>query len=310
MKRSTALSLSVASALVCGLALGSEGVRAGERDVDETNDGKKIERRIEIVRFGGGALLGVGLEDADDGTRGAKVRSVEPDGAAAKAGIEDGDVITRFDGESVRSARQLTRLVRETPVGRSVEVEVKRQGATKTLTATLGEGPHRVHEGLHLGGEDVFVPDTEDFDLEIDVPEGLPHAPGPHVFRWHGPDGPDFTMPWAPGRPRLGIRFLEIEGQLAEYFGLSTDEGVLVSSVGEDTPAAKAGIRAGDLVLELDGRTVRDGRDLTEAVGAAESGRPVTVTLLRDAKTLEVEVVLPEPEKPKKLLRHTTGVSL
>jgi serine protease Do len=310
MKRSTALPLSVASVLICGLALGSGGVRAGEKEVEEGNDGKKIEKRIEIVRFGGGAFLGVGLEEVEDGTRGAKVQTVEPDSAAEKAGIQDGDVITRFDGESVRSARQLARLVRETPPGRAVEIVVTRGGVTKNLTATLGEGPRRIHSGLHLGDENVFVPDLEDLDIEIDVPEGLPHPPGPHVFRWHGGDDHDFTMAWSPRRPRLGIRFLEIEGQLADYFGLSADEGVLVSSVEEGTPAAEAGIRAGDVVLELDGKTVHDAGDLMKAVSAAEAGRPLAVKLLRDEKTVDVEVVLPEGEKPRKIRRHTTGVSL
>ena len=82
MKRSAALVAGVVSVLVCGLALGSGGVRAGEKE----EDGKRIERRIEIVRGGGGAFLGVGLEDTEDGTRGAKVRTVEPDSAAEKAG--------------------------------------------------------------------------------------------------------------------------------------------------------------------------------------------------------------------------------
>ena len=85
---------------------------------------------------------------------------------------------------------------------------------------------------------------------------------------------------------------------------------MLVSSVEEDTPAAKAGIRAGDVVLEFDGETVRDGRDLMKAVGAAQGGPPLTVKLMRDGKPLDVEVVLPEPEKPERIRRHTSGVSL
>ncbi len=310
MKRSAALAAGTMSLLVCGLALGPGGVRAGEGEVDEPRDGKKIEKRVEIVRFGGGSFLGVGLEEVEDGTRGAKVRTVEPDSAAEKAGVQDGDVITRFDGESVHSARQLTRLVRETPAGRSVEIEVRRGGGTQTLTATLGEGPRRIHEGFHLGDESFFVPDLEDLDIEIDVPEGLPHAPGPHVFRWHGNDDHDLTMAWTPRRPRLGIRFLEIEGQLADYFGLANDEGVLVASVEEGTPAAEAGIRAGDVVLELDGKTIEDAGDLTKAVGVAEGDRPLAVKLLRDEKTVDVEVVLPEREKPRMIRRHPTGVSL
>jgi len=308
MKRSAVLTAGIGALLVCVFALGPGGVRAGEKEVAETHDGKRIEKRVEIVRLGGGSFLGVGLEEVEDGTRGAKVQTVEPDSAAEKAGLQDGDVITRFDGESVRGVRQLTRLVRETPAGRSVEVEVKRGGVTKTLTATLDENSHRIHEGL-LGDENVFAPDLEDLDVEIDVPHGLPHAAGPQVFQWHGDGDHDFTMAWSPRRPRLGIRFLEIEGQLADYFGLSADEGVLVSSVGEDTPAAGAGIRAGDVVLELDGKTIHDAGDLMKAVGAAEAGRPLTVRLLRDEKPLDVEVVLPEPEKPE-IRRHTKGVSL
>jgi len=310
MKRSAALAAGVTSLLVCGLTLGSGGVRAGEKEVEKTHDGERIEKRVEILRFGGGSFLGVGLEEVEDGTRGAKVRTVEPDSAAEKAGIQDGDVVTRFDGESVRSARQLARLVRETPAGRAVEIAVTRGGATKTLTATLGEGPRRIHEGLHLGDENFFVPDLEDLDIEIDVPEGLPHGPGPHVFRWHSDDDHDYTMAWRARRPRLGIRFLEIEGQLADYFGLSADVGVLVTSVEEGAPAAEAGIRAGDVVLELDGKPIHDAGDLTKAVGAAEGGRPLAVKLVRDEKTVDVEVVLPERKKPQKIRRHTTGVSL
>jgi serine protease Do len=309
MQRSTALLLSVLLALIGGLAFGSAGVRAQERELEEGDDGRTIEKRVEVVRFGGGAVLGVGLEEVEDETRGARVRSVESESAAEKAGIQTGDVITRFDGESVRSARQLARLVRETPPGRAVEVEVRRDGAPKTITATLAERPHPLHQRFHLGDEDVFVPDLEDFDVEIDVPEGLPHGPGPHVFRWHGDDDRDFTVGWPPPRPRLGVFLLEIDGQLAEYFGVPGDRGLLVSSVSDGSAAEKAGLEAGDVILEFDGRKIETSRDLRKLVRDAEGGRSVTVKILRDEELRDVEVALPEREAPR-AFRRSAGVRL
>jgi serine protease Do len=312
MKRSAAMTLGVCSLLLAGLAVGTGAVRAGEKDGDEEHR-EKIEKRIEVVRFGGGGgFLGVTLEEVEGDARGAEVRTVEPDSAAEKAGVEDGDVIVRFDGVDVRSARQLARLVRETPAGRQVDIEVTRDGARRTLTATLGKGPHLFDAGeglhrFHVGPGEMVVPDLEDLDIHIapDMP-----GPGPHVFRWHSDDDRDFTLAWPPRRARLGIRFVEIGDQLADYFGLTAEEGVLVTSVEADTPAAKAGVKAGDVVLEFDGKPVRDGGQLRKRVREAEGGVPVTMKLHRDGRAVDVEVTLPAPEKPKKIRRHAPGVSL
>ena len=304
MKRAAIL-LGVASLVIGGLAFGSGGVRAGELDEDEAGQ----DRKIEIVRGGGGSFLGVGIEDVDGGARGAKVTSVQPESAAEKAGVEDGDVITGFDGEAVRSARQLARLVRETPGGREVEITVQRGGATKTLAATLDEGSHRIHREFHMGDENVFVPDLEDFDVDIDVHEGLPHGVGPHVFRWHGDGEHDFTAGWWGGRPRLGVQIMDIGAQLSEYFELTADEAVLVSGVTADSPAAKAGIEVGDIVLEFDGQEIRDGGDLRSSVRKARGGEAVSMKVHRDGRPIDLQVTLPAAEKPK-TIRRESGVSL
>jgi serine protease Do len=304
MKRSAAVVLAVLSLLLAGLAVGTVGVRAGEHEGDggeERHVDRETEKRIEVVRLGGeGNFLGVGLDEVEGDARGAKVRTVEPESPAEKAGLQDGDVILRFDGADVRSARQLVRLVGETPAGRVVPIEVKRAGATRTLTATLGERDHR----FHVGPRHRFFPGPEDFDVTIDVPDAplLPHGAEPYVFRWHGDEGRDFAMVLEAGRPRLGIRYIEIGGQLADYFGLAADTGVLVAAVEEDSPAAKAGIRAGDVVLELDGRPIRDGGSLRKEVRRAEGA--VAVKVQRDGKPLDVEVVLPEAKEPAKRIHR------
>ena len=104
------------------------------------------DRHVRIV-MGGGSHLGVRLEDVGredvarlklSEERGALVKSVEGGSPADKAGMKAGDVIVRYHGESVMGASQLARLVRETPPGRTVPIEVVRDGAAQKVTATLG----------------------------------------------------------------------------------------------------------------------------------------------------------------------------
>jgi membrane-associated protease RseP (regulator of RpoE activity) len=314
MKRLIALAVGVPAVLAAGFALGPGDVRAGQKEKGDAAE--KVERRI-VVRHAGGGRLGVSLEETEGALRGAKVRSVEEDSPAAKAGIKEGDVVVRFDGEAVRSASQLARLVGETPAGRSVAIEVSRGGATQKLEATLAEGGRRVRV---LGG-----PGMREFAFEmpdVEVPEPpeppeppapphapmAPRAPLPHAWAWSGEDGRDMVMRFFGGGPRrLGIEYLEIGEQLAAHFELTAKSGVLVSSVDADSPAAKAGMKAGDLVLKLDGKAIEDGRDLREAVAEAGEGKAVTVTVKRDGRPVDLQVTLAKRERPR---HREAGVSL
>ena len=115
MKGRIALITGAAAVFLGSFALGLADVRALAHD-DDKKDDKKIEKKI-VVRSGSGRL-GVSIDDTTGEPRGAMVRSVAEDSAAEKAGIKEGDVIVRFDGEAVRSASHLSRLVAETPAGR------------------------------------------------------------------------------------------------------------------------------------------------------------------------------------------------
>jgi len=303
MQRHSVLALGVCGLLAAGLGLGPGDVRAGET----TGDEKKVVKRVE-VRVGGGAFLGVGLGDVEGDARGAKVESVEADSPAAKAGIKAGDVIVRFDGDSVRSAAQLARLVGETPVGRPVAIDVSRGGATQKLTATLAQGHRRVLLGGGDGGN------VEDFEFDVPAPPPPPEAPGaprpprtplppgapappamPHVWAWND-EGRDFMFHMFPGRPRkLGIQYQEIGDQLAAYFKLAEKSGVLVTEVEAEGPAGKAGMKAGDVILKFEGKAIKDGGELRDAVGAAEGGQVVSVTVQRDGKPIDLKVTLAKP---------------
>jgi S1-C subfamily serine protease len=325
MNRLAALALGVPAILVAGLALGPGDVRAGETD----QDGKKVEKRV-VVRHAGGSRLGVGLEDTEGDVRGTKVRSVEEGSPAEKAGIKDGDVIVRFDGEAVRSASQLARLVRETPAGRAVAIELTRGGATQKLTATLAEGSRQVQvwSGTGLPGMREFNIEVPEWDVEAPAPPippdapppphagVVPHAPRaprapmpPHAWRWNSDDGHDMVFRMLGGGPRkLGIQYMEIGEQLAGYFKLAAKTGILVSSVEAEGPAGKAGVKAGDIVLKLDGKTIETGDDLRDAVAAAEGGKEVALSVQRDGRPLDLKVTLAKPET--KMKHRSAGISM
>jgi S1-C subfamily serine protease len=322
MKRLAALALGVPAMLVAGLVLGPGDVGAGQTD----QDGRKVEKRV-IVRQAGGSRLGVGLEDTEGDVRGTKVRSVEEGSPAEKAGIEEGDVIVRFDGEAVRSASHLARLVGETPAGRSVAIEVTRGGSTQTLSATLAEGSRRTRlfSGDGLPGMREFRFELPEWDVEAPEPPSPPHAPVPphaatpphapmaprapmpHAWSWKSDDGHDMVFRMRGGGPRkLGIEYMEVGEQLASYFKLSGKTGVLVSSVDAEGPAGKAGMKAGDLILKVDAEAIKDGDDLRDAVAEAEGGKEVTVTVQRDGRPLDLKVTLAKPET--KVRHRSAGI--
>ncbi len=301
------------AALLAAAALAAPSLRAEEENVD---------KRVHIARSVlGGAYLGVGLNDTAGDVRGALVRDVTADTPAARAGLKAGDLIVRFDGEAVRSAAHLARLVRETPAGRSVALEAKRDGAVQKLEVRLVE---RKETQEFFGEDDGALA----FNLPVEPPHGPeapgapraprppraarpPHAPHPplpplpRMFRWNSEgdaDGLDFLLDRGPRK--LGIRYQEISGQLAKYFQLADDQGVLVADVDESGPAAKAGLKAGDVILKFGAAPVKDGDALRRAVAEAEPGSDVTLSIWRDGKPLELKVTLAGEKE-----EHSSGES-
>ena len=310
MKGRIALTTGAAAVFLASFCLGLADVRAGGDD-----DDKKIEKKI-VVRSGSGRL-GVTIGDTTGESRGATVRSVAEESAAEKAGIKEGDVIVRFDGETVRSASQLSRLVSETPAGRAVAIEVTRDGATQKLTATLAEGGQhfRFHGPDGVKEWSFDVPEWTIEPPDAPLPPPAPGAPravrpprAPHAFAWKGGDG-DFAFRMLGGGPRkLGIEYMELGEQLAAYFKAGSSS-VLVTSVDEAGPAAKAGIKAGDVIVKLAGATVSGGDDLRQALSDAEGGSEVAVTVQRDGRPVELKVTLAKPDDRIKR-REARGVSL
>jgi serine protease Do len=108
------------------------------------------------------------------------------------------------------------------------------------------------------------------------------------------------------GARKLGIEYQEISGQLAQYFKLGEDRGVLVSAVDEDSPAARGGLRAGDVIVRFNGNPVPDSRSLRDQVRRAEPGSEATLTVSREGRSLDLKVKLGGSTTPPRRPARTT----
>jgi serine protease Do len=239
----------------------------------------------------GGAQIGVTVRDVDEADvsreslpnlAGVVVTEVRSDSPAAEAGVKAGDVIVNFDGERIRSASHFARLVRETPEGRGVDMTVMRAGAEVALEvapeAASGLRAFNLEPLEELEHLDLseFRRGLRDFELEM-----------PQRMILTAPDR-NFYRVIVGGHARLGVGVQDLSGQLAEYFGVS--EGVLVTSVDDDTPAQAAGLRAGDVITGIDGRTVENSNELRRRLNDASGEVTIAITRDRQEMTLTAEI--------------------
>lgn len=238
--------------------------------------------------FGGhGSQVGVSVRDLRDDDKGAQsgvvVEDVSPDSPAEKGGLKKGDVITDFDGERVRSVRQFIRLVQETPAGRKAQTTVMRGGQRVTLSIepreTDGFSILRDFDGVRVFGDA-----GRDFEFAFPTPPAPPARPGtpppPAVpAPLVPPDFQSFTWRSSGG---LGMTVSDLSRQLADYFGAK--EGVLVTAVTESSAAAKAGLKAGDVITSFNGGSVTNPSDLRRRIQRLEDGDEFTVGIVRDKK--------------------------
>jgi serine protease Do len=270
-------------AVACGLALCGVSLAAAAIPAVSDTDAQAVRvkrAQAPMAIFGGGARLGVTVRDIEDtevktaklsAPAGAVVEEVSESSAAEAGGIRKGDVIVEFDGERVRSARQLTRLVQETADGRKVTAVVVRDGQRVNLTVEPRQSGPAVFEKFR---EFEDVGRAFNFDVVPPSPVRTPRASPPAVWNFDGLLGP--------ANGRLGLTVETLSPQLAEYFG--TKEGVLVKSVQDNSAASKIGIRAGDVITSINGSTIDDADELRRLLQSLHDGAEVTVGIMRDKK--------------------------
>ncbi|HEX8177423.1 MAG TPA: PDZ domain-containing protein [Pyrinomonadaceae bacterium] len=204
--------------------------------------------------------------------RGMAVTRVAEDSPAARAGLKAGDVILRFDNEPVTTHNKLQRLISEAAPEQSVRLAISRNGAEQEVTVTIGR--------RKSGYQSIF----ESYPTQQQGAEQARRAL--EDFRNQGAVGFFASR-------RIGINTTSLTKQLADYFGVTGGHGLLVTSVGENSPAARAGLKAGDVIVEADGEKVESSGDLSRTINRKNEGS-VNLRIIRDRNSMNVTVT---PEK-------------
>jgi serine protease Do len=232
---------------------------------------------------GSGGYLGVDIADVTTerlGTlklkeeKGVEVTMVDQDAPAGKAGIKEHDVILTMNGASVESAAQLRRMIHETPAGRIVTFGLSRDGAPVSVKVQLADK----HKEYSYSYEE---PDMKNFHVNI---------PPIHVT-------PDIDIPgimvMTTASAHNGLTVENITPQLGDFFGVKNGNGVLVRSVEKGSRAEKAGFRAGDVIVKINGESVHDTSDFTHAV-RSRNGNSIGVSVIREKKEQNLTLTMPE----------------
>jgi len=180
--------------------------------------------------------------------RGTLIAGVDEKGPAKAAGIETGDVILKFDGKDVKEARDLTRMVADTPIEKEVEVVIIRKGKEEKKTVKIGR--------------------LEDADKKLAAVK--PNAPGekPLVVK-----------------KALGLDLADINDELRKKFNIKdTVKGAVVTAVEQNSPAAEKQVKAGDTIVEISQVAVATAADVQRRVDQLKrEGRKSALFLVANA---------------------------
>lgn len=261
---------------------------------------------VQLYGLGSGSYLGVGVAEVSaervkalklKEERGVEITRVDDDSPALKAGLKAGDVVLEYNGQRIEGAEQFVRTVKETPEGRQVRLLISRDGNTQTLTATIAA--RKGYASLVTPRIDQERLQAERKAAQADVQKAqddLRRAREQFIFQM--PDTPQVLMGMRSGG--LGIEAESITAQLAEYFGVK--DGVLVRSVTKDSAAAKAGMKAGDVITKVDDTSVSQPQEITRALRTLQTKKTFPVIVMRNHKEVTLSVTLEAP--------RTTGTSI
>jgi S1-C subfamily serine protease len=212
------------------------------------------------------------LKDA----HGAEIVMVDHDAPAGKAGLREHDVVLQMNGQAISTKEQISRMLRECAPGRTITLLISRDGQQMTVTAQMSSHEEVDREAWQ---QHLMSPEPElDNSSDGSAAPAAPSQPAPHVRA-----GNSFIGSMLPTSTYTGAMLEKMPGQLADYFGAAGGRGLLVSSIKPNSPAALAGMRAGDVVVRANDRPVGSTSDWTKAIKNSK-GRPFTVVVLRDRK--------------------------
>jgi len=237
--------------------------------------------------FGGSAYLGVDTRDVTSDRlsdlklkeeHGVEVTLVDQDAPAGKAGLKEHDVILTINGNQVESVEQLRRMIHEIPPGRLISIGISRNGQPMTLKAQLADRKNNFSVAMPSGKAFAFA---------------MPAMPATPAM----PAMPDMDVPVSivvvHSSARSGLMVENLTPQLGDFFGAKDGQGVLVRSVEKGSLAEKAGFRAGDVIVKVNGESISDSGDFTHALHGRKN-TALNVSIIREKKEQNLRLPLPE----------------
>ena len=235
---------------------------------------------------GGQGYLGVDLRDvtADQlgalklkEARGAEIILVDHDAPAGKAGLREHDVVLQMNGQAIEGQDQLRRMLHDSPPGKTITLVISRDGQLMTITTQMSTHEEVDRQALE-NRLTVPEPQVPQSDSALSGNSVAAPAPAPSVR-----GGSSFIGPLAMNPAYTGLFLEKMTTQLASFFGVPSGAGLLVCSVQPNSPAATAGMHAGDVVIRADKYAVTTINDWTKAIKNSR-GQPLSVVVLRDKK--------------------------
>jgi serine protease Do len=231
--------------------------------------------------------LGITYRDTSDeravelhlqGAHGAEIIMVDHDGPAGKAGLQPHDVVLQVDGQNIENAEDLSKRIRNSAPGKVFSMAIMRLGQPMNLTAKLADQREleRAAWQQHLNVPEP-KPDDDGVDNILVQRYSVETAPSPRTESL----GRGIIGTVLRTGPYTGASLESMGPQLAGFLGAPPKTGLLVNGVDPNSPAAFAGLKAGDVVLKVDTAPVASTSEWTKRMRSS-SGRAVTLTILRD----------------------------
>jgi membrane-associated protease RseP (regulator of RpoE activity) len=259
------------------------------------------EGRAFTFAFGGGSYLGIETDEVTRENmgkynlrevRGVAIERVLDKSPAEAAGLQAGDVIVKFEGEDVTSVRKLMRLLGEVAPDHEARLKIVRNGDEREVTVTVGKHPTPEWKN---GAFATTFPEGRLGKLEMPRMPPMPATPGSPQWKVEGAAPRAFA--WVGSTRQIGVGITTLTKQLGELFGVPDGKGLLITEVRENSPAARAGLKAGDIIVEIDGKEISADHSLLRTLHEKKEG-DVTLTVVRD-RNRQTFTVTPEAGKGK-----------
>lgn len=252
------ITLSLCLVMAAVLILGANMLFAKSSDDAEVKSDKR-------------AWLGIYMQDITEDIaealdleveQGVLINDVIDDSPAEKSGLKDGDVIVRMDTEVVDKSSDLSKAIKGKKPGEKVDLVVYRKGQKQDISVVLGESAER-----------------KDRQFSLKAPKAGQYK------KFFG----DMA-----GGGYLGVVLQGLSEQLAEYF--EVEDGVLISEVEEDSPADKAGLKAGDIIVAINGKDISSPSQVSSMIRKYEEGEKVEIDVIRKGSDMQFTAEIAERE--------------